>query len=202
MAFQKPPTVSDDYRAVDIYRKAAKVVYERGFEATSMDDIAEAVDLTKGGLYYYIKGKKALLFAIMSFAMDLIENEVLGPARREEDPGQRLSQILAGHGRLVLEETSAMTILVNEEEGLEADYREKIRKRKRAYVDFIRDTIAAILAGHGREDEIDAAVAAHSALGVMHHIVRWYRPEADLEPEQLIEQLTAFTLHGLIPHHP
>ncbi len=200
MAFQKPPTVSDDYRAVDIYRKAAKVLYEKGFEATSMDDIAEAVDLTKGGLYYYIKGKKALLFAIMTFAMERIENEVLGPSRREEDPGKRLAQILAGHARLVLKETSPMTILANEDEGLEAEYREKMRKRKRAYVDFLRDTITAVLSEQGREGEIDAAVAAHSALGVMHHIVRWYRPGTLMEPDRLIEQLTAFTLHGLVPH--
>jgi AcrR family transcriptional regulator len=200
MAFQKPPTVSDDYRAVDIYRKAAKVLYEKGFEATSMDDIAEAVDLTKGGLYYYIKGKKALLFAIMTFAMDKIETEILTPARREEDPARRLAQILAGHAHLVLEETSPMTILVNEEEGLETEHRDKIRKRKRAYVDFIRDTVLATLGEQGRDGEIDAAVATHSALGVMHHIVRWYRPESGIEPDRLVEQLTAFTLHGLIPH--
>lgn len=60
-SFQKPPTVNDDERAQDIYRRAAEIIYEKGFEATSMGDIADSVDLTKGGLYYYIKGKQALL---------------------------------------------------------------------------------------------------------------------------------------------
>ena len=97
MAFQKPPTVSDDYRAQDIYREAAQVIYAKGFDATSMGDIANAVDLTKGGLYYYIKGKKALLFAIMNFAMELMEREVLTPAQAEHNPLQRLTSIIAGH---------------------------------------------------------------------------------------------------------
>ncbi|MEM8995810.1 MAG: helix-turn-helix domain-containing protein, partial [Acidobacteriota bacterium] len=98
-SFQKPPTVSDDYRAVDIYRKAASIIYEKGFNATSMGDIADAVDLTKGGLYYYIKGKKALLFAIMNFAMDLLESEVLSPARQAADPHRRLARRVAGPSR-------------------------------------------------------------------------------------------------------
>jgi AcrR family transcriptional regulator len=199
MGFTKPPTVSDDYRAVDIYRKAAKVLHEKGFEATSMDDIAEAVDLTKGGLYYYIKGKKALLYAIMDFALNLVENDILLPARREEDPSQRLAQILSGHARLVLTEHCTMTILVDEVEGLEPDYREKIRKRKRAYVEFLRDTIATVLQEQGREEEIDAGVAAHSALGVLHQTIHWHQNDSGLETEVLIKQLTAFTLHGLAP---
>ena len=68
--YQKPPTVNDDARAVDIYREAARIISEKGFDATSMGDIAETVDLTKGGLYYYIKGKKALLYAIMNFVLN------------------------------------------------------------------------------------------------------------------------------------
>ncbi len=199
MAFQKPPTVSDDYRAVDIYRQAASIIFEKGFDATSMGDIADAVDLTKGGLYYYIKGKRALLFAIMDFAMNRLEAEVLDPSRKEEDPEKRLSALLAGHVDLVIEESPAMTILVYEEEGLDEEHRSRIRRRKRAYADFLHDTITAVLQKHGRSATLDPSVATFSVLGMIHWVVRWYRSDGRLGRDEVVEQITNLMLHGLVP---
>ena len=53
-------------RATEIYDKAAQIFYEKGFDATSMDDLAKAMQITKAGLYYYIESKEDLLFAIMN----------------------------------------------------------------------------------------------------------------------------------------
>ena len=197
-AFQKPPTVSDDYRAIDIYRQAARIIYEKGFEATSMADIAEAVDLTKGGLYYYIKGKKALLFAIMNFAMDLIEAEVIAPAKEEPAPQARLDRIISGHVKLVIDESSAMTILVYEEEGLDESHRKKIVDRKRAYAEFVKETIEELQSGREGTPKIDSHLASFSLLGMVHWVVRWYDPEGHLGPDQVIEQLSRLALHGLV----
>jgi AcrR family transcriptional regulator len=197
-AFQKPPTVSDDYRAVEIYRQAANIIFEKGFDATSMGDIADAVDLTKGGLYYYIKGKKALLYAIMDFAMNRLETEVLEPARKEEDPEERLRILLSGHAELVIQDKSAMTILVYDEEGLDEAHRPKIRQRKRTYADFLRDTISAVLEKYGRTTKFDPAMAASSVLGTIHWIVRWYQPSGRLSGEEVVEAITELIMHGLV----
>jgi AcrR family transcriptional regulator len=197
--FQKPPTVSDDYRAVEIYREAADVIFERGFDATSMGDIANAVDLTKGGLYYYIKGKKALLYAIMDFALNRLEAEVLEPARKEEDPEQRLAILISGHVDLVLEDTSVMTIMSSEEDGLEEKHRGHIKQRRRACSEFFQDTVTAVLEARGRTETLDPEVAAESALGMIHWIVRWYRDSGRLSAEEITEQITALIMHGIVP---
>lgn len=196
-AFQKPPTVSDDYRAIDIYRQAAKIIFEKGFEATSMADIAEAVDLTKGGLYYYIKGKKALLFAIMNFAMDLIESEVIGPAEEETSPRSRLARIVSGHVKLVIDESSAMTILVYEEEGLDENHRAKIVERKKAYADFVQATIADVVAEH-KNPTIDPFLATYSLLGMVHWVVRWFDEKSHLTADTVVQQVTHLALNGLL----
>ncbi|MEM8934395.1 MAG: TetR/AcrR family transcriptional regulator [Acidobacteriota bacterium] len=198
-SFQKPPTVSDDYRAVDIYRKAADVIYDKGFNATSMGDIAEAVDLTKGGLYYYIKGKKALLFAIMNFAMDLLETEIMVGARQEPDPEARLAQIVGGHIRVVINDPSALTILVYEEENLSSEHRGKILKRKQEYDEMLRSTIQAVLDRRGGSKPIDAKIAAYSFLGMMHWVVRWFHSDGSISRDEVIDQMTRLALHGLIP---
>lgn len=195
----KPPTVNDDHRAQDIYRRAADVIYNRGFDATSMGDIAEAVDLTKGGLYYYIKGKKALLFAIMNFAMDLVETEVIEPARAESDPQERLAKLISAQVQLVLRETPAMAILVNEEERLDPDYRPRIQERKDAHIAFIRNGIERVLEIQGRIDQINPTIAAFSVLGMSHWIVRWYQADGPLSRDEVAAQITRLALHGLIP---
>ena len=199
-SFQKPPTLNDDHRAQDIYRKAASIIHEKGFDATSMGDIAEAVDLTKGGLYYYIKGKKALLYAIMNFAMDLLDHEVLSHANEETDPQSRLSILVAGHIRLMIREPCAMTILVHEDEGLDEDHRLQIRQRKDEFPAILQQTIREMLAQNGHGQLIDPKIAAHSLLGMIHWISRWYQPDDNTSSEDdVVHQLTHLALHGLLP---
>ncbi len=200
--YQKPPTVNDDARAVDIYREAARIISEKGFDATSMGDIAETVDLTKGGLYYYIKGKKALLYAIMNFVLNLLEEDVIEIAEEDKDPDLRLASLLSGYVRLVIDEPSAMNILVNEEEGLDAAYRPKVMERKRAFTDFLRDSIVAVLQKQRRTPDVDPTVAAHSVLGMVHGVVLWYKTECDLAPDELVDQVTQLALRGLIVEPP
>ncbi len=197
--YQKPPTVNDDARAQDIYREAARIISEKGFDATSMGDIAETVDLTKGGLYYYIKGKKALLFAIMNFALDLIERRVMEPAREESNPDRRLAGLLSTYVQLVLEEPSAIGILASEDEKLDPSYRPRIMERKRAYTDFLRDCIAGAVESRGGSERIDPSVAAYGMLGLVHGVVQWCRDNEKTDDSTIIEQVTNIALQGLLP---
>ena len=200
--YQKPPTVNDDARAQDIYREAARIISEKGFDATSMGDIAETVDLTKGGLYYYIKGKKALLYAIMNFALDLLEDKVMAVARAEDDPEKRLSKLLSGYVKLVLEEPDSMGILVSEEERLDPSYRPRIVERKGSYSGYLRDCIAEVLADQDRAAKPDASVAAFSVLGMVHGVVAWYQQqpeEGQIPAAEVIAQIEEVALRGLIP---
>ena len=76
---------SDKDRLSEIYRVAARIICEKGFDATSMSDIAEAVGITKAGIYHHIPGKKDLLFRIMNFGMDSLDEQVIAPSRDVRD---------------------------------------------------------------------------------------------------------------------
>ncbi len=104
-----------------------------------MSIIAAAVDLTKAGLYYYIESKEDLLYAIMNYAMERLETEVIEPSRTVADPTERLKSIIARHGRLLTEGNKAITILTDEIEGLKPKHRKQILDRKRVYFDFVRE---------------------------------------------------------------
>ena len=197
MAKAKSPDLFDDKRAGGIYRTAAQMIYEKGFAATSMNEIADAVELTKPGLYYYVKGKKELLFSIMGFAMDLLDGEVIGPAREIRDPEERLRIIIRQHARLLTREPGALAILIDEVGGLSPEQREKITRRKRAYFDFLRQTLEELKEA-GRLLPVDPTVAAFSLLGMVMWISRWYAPEGSLASEEVVRNITDIAASGVI----
>lgn len=194
----KPPTLNDDQRAVDIYRKAADILCTKGFGATSMSDIAEAVDLTKGGLYYYIKGKGALLFAVMCYALDHLERDVLVPAAEVHDPRERLAVLVAGHLRLVLDEPSTMRVLASQEEALSPPHRAKISTRKRRFHHLLESTVAQVLETRGPDaTRVDPAVAAGCVRTLVEGVLGWYEPEGPVDREAMVEQVVDLALASL-----
>src|SRR2546422_9262831 len=89
-----------DARRAEICRAAAQIFRDRGFDATSVSDIARALGMTKAGLYHYFTSKEALLFEIMMFGLERVHDEVLVPARAVKDPEARLRQLIERHGRI------------------------------------------------------------------------------------------------------
>ncbi len=197
-ASKKPTIAAESDRAVDIYTKAAEIFHEQGFDATSMSRIAAAVDLTKAGLYYYIESKEDLLFAIMNYAMQRLETEVIEPSREVEDLTERLKSIVSRHGRLLTEGNKAITILTDEIEGLKPKHRKQILDRKRVYFEFVRGTLDELKAA-GRLRDVDTTVATFSLFGTLLWLPRWFRPDGPLDSEQVIESITDIAAGGLLP---
>jgi len=184
-------------RMVEVYVKAAQIFQEKGFDATSMSDLAEALQITKAGLYYYIKSKQDLLFDIMSHAMDWLEQEVIAPALAESDPEKRLLLLIERHGRRLIEGSHAIPILTDEVSALRPKHRGQILARKRVYFDLVRNTLDDLR----RQDklrDVDTTVATYSFFGMLLWLPRWYSPAGRLSSDQVLENLTRLILGGLL----
>jgi len=196
-------TASDEPdRLVEIYRAAAQIICNKGYDATSMNDIAEAVGITKSGLYHHVSGKRNLLFSIMNFGLDSLEEQVIIPAREIPDAEQRLREIITNHVHLITSRSTAegnnpVSIVVDEVAGLTLPQRRKIDARKRAYVDLIRDALTQLKAS-GKLRELDVTAATFSLLGMILWLSRWYSPAGRLTPEQVSEEVTKIALSGLL----
>jgi AcrR family transcriptional regulator len=196
------PQSNENDRLVEIYRVAARIICEKGYDATSMNDIAEAVGITKAGIYHHIPGKKDLLFRIMNFGMDALDEQVIGPATRVADAEQRLRTIIVRHvqlitGRSTPHGNNPVTIVVDEVAGLTPAHRRKIDKRKRAYVDVIRDTLIQ-LREEGKLRDVDVTTATFSLLGMILWLSRWYRPDGRLAPDQIADEVTKIAMGGVL----
>ena len=194
--------LDESERLREIYAVAAQIICEKGFDATSMDDIADAVGMTKAGIYHYIHGKREMLYQLMNYGMQRLEQRVIDPAKEVRDPEERLRAIITRHALLITEGSNSkgnnpITIVTYEVAGLAPAHRRTIEKRKRAYLDLVRETLKELKATN-RLAEVDVTVAAFSLFGTMLWLSRWYRPNGRLSQEQVTEEVTRIALGGLL----
>jgi TetR/AcrR family transcriptional regulator, cholesterol catabolism regulator len=170
---------------------------QKGYEATSMNDIADAVGLTKAGLYHYIRGKEDLLFQIMSYGMDMVDQDVMAPAKEVEEASERLRTIISRHSKRVLEVGGAVSILLDEMYALTPAHRRAIKGRKRAYFELIRDTLEQ-LSGEGKLRDVSPTVGTFCLFGMLSWVSRWYRKDGKLTSEQVLSDLLEAALNSVL----
>jgi len=180
-----------------MYRTIALIFRDRGFDATSVSDVARALGLTKAGLYHHFESKEALLFEIIMFGFDKVRDEVIVPVRAIRDPEERLRQLILRHARIITRGHGAVAHLNDEMRALPAAARKQIEQRMRVYFDLVRDTLGELHAA-GRLQSVDRTVATFSLIGVILWLPRWFRQDGRLSQEQVAEQVVKIALGGLI----
>src|ERR1043166_8535052 len=119
----------------EICRVAARVFYEKGYDGASMQDIAKAVHLTKAGLYHHVESKDRLLYEIMNYGMDILDETVLKKVRTLSDAREKLQQTIIGHIDLIVRSRDLeITVILHENRSLTGALRRKINSRKRDYI--------------------------------------------------------------------
>jgi AcrR family transcriptional regulator len=184
-------------RRAEICRTAAQIFLERGFDGTSVSDLARALGMTKAGLYHYFMSKEALLFEIMNFGLDQVRDEVVIPVRAMRDPETRLRQIVMRHARITTRARGAVARLVDETRALPPAFRKRVEQRQRVYFDLIRDTLSELKAS-GRLRDIEPTVAAFSLLGMILWLPRWYRQGGRLTQDKVAAQIAELAVGGLL----
>jgi TetR/AcrR family transcriptional regulator, cholesterol catabolism regulator len=188
-------------RRAEMCRTAAQIFRDRGYDATSVSDIARALGMTKAGLYHYFESKEALLFEILTYGLDRVRDEVLVPARAVADPEERLRQIVVRHACIATHGRGAVTHLNDEIRALPAAGRKQLEERMRLYFDLIRDTLFELKAA-GRLRAVDPTVATFSVLGMILWLPRWFRQNGRLTQEQCAADMASMVLAGLLRSRP
>lgn len=184
-------------RRAEICITAAHVFLERGFDATSVSDIAAALGVTKAGLYHYFSSKERLLFEIISLGMDSIDAQVIDLVKGIRDPEARLREILVRHAELATCNQGVVTRMVDEMRALAPAQRKHIEKRKRRYFELVRRTLVELRSA-GRLCDVDPTVAAFSVLGMIIWLPQWFRPDRRLTGEEVATEVTKLALGGLL----
>jgi TetR/AcrR family transcriptional regulator, cholesterol catabolism regulator len=186
-----------DTRRARMCRTAAQLFRDRGYDATSVSDVARALGMTKAGLYHHFESKEALLFEIMMYGLDRVRDDVIIPARTIRDPEERLRAMIVNHARIATRGQGAVAHLGDEIRALPPAGRRQIEQRMRVYFDLIRDTLRELKAS-GRLRTVDPTVATFSLLGMILWLPRWFRQGGRLDQEAVANAIAEFALGGLL----
>lgn len=188
---------TERYRA--ILETAARVICLKGYEGTSMQEIAQACDLTKAGLYHHIQSKENLLLAIMDYGMDLFEEQVLSQVSSIPDPVLRLKACMARNIKLVTRGWSKeITIILHEHATLHGPAAAQINVRKKRYVRFLEGSFQEAV-DKGLIRPVNPQVAAFSFLGMVLWIYKWFKQDGKLTDEEVAEGMVDLLFTGLEP---
>lgn len=193
----KNGTAKNQDKTQEICLTAAQIFFSKGYNATSLNDIADSLNITKAGLYYYVESKQDLLYRIINLGLDSVQEEVLNPARNIEDAEERLRFIILNHARLSAGGNHAVIIISHEDNELSFHQREVTLKRRREYFDFIRDTLAE-LKELGRLEEIDLTTATFTILGMIIWLSRWFSPKGKMTVEKVCEDVCEMAVRGIL----
>ncbi|MBI5256786.1 MAG: TetR/AcrR family transcriptional regulator [Burkholderiales bacterium] len=183
-----------------VLRTAARLFSEKGFHATSLDEVAERLSVTKPTLYYYVKNKDEILFGCVHAGLEMVR---AGIAQATESGGsalERLRACMRAYAAVVMSDFGMCVIRVGEDP-LPADNRRKLRALK-AQIDLeFRQLIEAGIAD-GSVAPCDAKIAAFTLAGAISWIGRWYQPGGELGPEEVAESCIQLLLQGIVPRAP
>ena len=188
----------------EILRAAARLFQQQGYDATSMNDVAAALKLSKGGLYHHFQSKDEILFHIMSHAMQLTEDRVINVVRRIDGTShagleERLRTLIRLHIQVVLSpEDREITVMLHENHPLPPALRRKINGRKKDYLVFVENLIADVQRKRNSASKVTPRAAAFALVGMINWIYQWYKPDGPLTGDALVQQYTDIFFHGAV----
>ncbi|AAZ56832.1 transcriptional regulator, TetR family [Thermobifida fusca YX] len=182
-------------RRTQIIKVATELFREKGYYATSLDDIADRIGFTKPAIYYYFKSKEDVLFAIVNSIVDEALERFHAIAAGPGSPGERIHALLVEHTRTILRNLDANTVFYNERGLLSPEREREMRKREREYTEIMQRLYAEGVAT-GELLDVDPTVATATLLGAAIWTYRWYDPEGRLSADEVVEQITRLLLNG------
>jgi len=174
-----------DNRRTLLLDEAARLFGTRGYDSTSMRDIATAVGMLPGSLYYHFPSKEDLLIAVYTIGMEQMQAAVQSAIAPLDDPWDRLEAASAAHLGTLLDRRGYAAAVIADWPSAAA-VREKLVEERDRYEAIFR-TLVAALPLRGSQDRQFLRLAL---LGALNWTIAWYRPGGD-GPEAIARKLVA-----------
>ena len=190
-------TVLSERNSADVIRtEAAQLFFDRGYDATSLRQIAAASGLKVGSLYNHIDSKEHLLLQIMGRIIDDLMDATRAAANADGDAVDKLQAALAAHLTFHAERAQEVFIGNAELRSLSDGAREVVIEKRHEYELFLQGLIED--AGRaGLADVIDAKIHVYSAVAQATHLAGWFKPGGRMDLDEIVAIYTKLALREL-----
>jgi AcrR family transcriptional regulator len=183
-------------RRIEILKSAAAAFRRRGYHGASVDEIASALEMTKGNLYYYFRNKEEILFACHDYSLDelltLMSDVQAAPIR----PDEKLRKLILAFIHMILDELQG-TALTLDLQALSPPLLKRI-VAKRDRFDHGMRTIIQEGIDEGRFTEGDPKMIAFAIMGAVNWIPKWFDPQGPMTSDQIGQAFTDYLVGGLL----
>ena len=184
-------------RRTEILHAALATVRERGYHATTLDDIAERLGIKKAALYHYFRDKDSILYACHKESLAELDRMIEASESCCSSDQDRLAFLIREHVRVMTEKLEGSP-LAFEVSSLSEERRAEIIAGRDRYESVLRALVArGVEAGHFRP--VDPKVAVFAILGAINWIARWYDPERGVANGVLGDEFADLLIRGLVP---
>ena len=181
-------------RREELTRIAARLFAERGYQGTSLADLADALGVQKPSLYHHIASKEDLLWEVASEGAQAFQ-AALDAVPADAAATDRIRLALRGHLAVVSEQLDAATVFVREWRYLGGDRRDAFVAERRRYEQRVRELFRDGVEGSELRTDLDVATAALLFLSAANWAYTWLQPGADTDA--LADRLYAVLLDGM-----
>lgn len=184
-------------RRQEVMDVAARIFSEKGYEATSIQEIAEEVGILKGSLYYYIETKEDLLFGVIKAAYDAALGVVRELERRDGSALELIEALVYRHAEVFAATQVQSSVFFKEFRALSDDRQKEIREAGDIYSRFLRSQIRRGQGAGEIDPGINPRLAAIGIIGMMNSMAFWYRPDGPATAEQIGSEFSRLVIGGL-----
>jgi len=174
---------------------AVAVFNERGYEATTMEELALRLGITKSAIYHHVPSKVELLRLALDRALDAlfaVTEEAGATTGRAID---RLEHVVRGSVAVLAAELPFVTLLLRVRGN--SDVERAALQRRREFDRFVTDLVRAAEEEGDVRPDVDPAVTSRLLFGTVNSLTEWYRPGGELTADSLADLLVTTTFEGL-----
>ncbi len=181
---------------------AGELFHAQGYSATSVRDIARALDMQGASLYAHVTSKEDLLWSIVDRAATAFEAgaDAALAESADGDAVDRLAAFVEAHVEVVTDDPERASVFVTEWRHLSEPRREEIAQRRDVYEGRLRSLIVDGIA-LGAFRSTDAALAATFLLTALNGIAGWYRPDGRLSADRIADHYVDLAIRSLSEDH-
>ena len=180
-----------------VLHAAVRMFNARGFHATSLDDVAASLGVSKPTIYHYLGNKDQVLFECVTRGVAQLR-EAADQALASPGTGlERLRSFLRRYAEITTTDFGRIIVLTSDAE-LTAESAKRFRALKREIDTGLRSLIERALADRSVA-LVDVRLAAFTIAGAINWTARWHRNEGAMTPANVAEQMVDLLTKGLAP---
>jgi AcrR family transcriptional regulator len=185
---------------IDILKSAAKAFRRLGYHGATCENIAAALRMKKGNLYYYFKNKEEILFACHQYSLDRLLQLLDEVERSGVAPAQKLRTLIVAFVHTILDELHG-TALILELEALSPAHLKEVITRRDRFDRGIRQVLEEGIAD-GSFSPADVKLRSFALLGAVNWIPRWFNPAGPATSTEIADRFADYLIAGLrLPPH-